>query len=49
MIDLLLGALHPVREPADDVSGIVGIDLLDMGDPAPGLRRVAERQGRRPI
>ena len=41
VVDLLVRALHPVREPADDVVGIVAEDLVDVVEPGVGLAGVA--------
>ena len=49
MIDLLGRPLHPVRQPADDVLGVVGIDLVDMVDPLVGLGGVAGLDQRRAV
>ncbi len=37
VVDLLLWLLHPVRQPLDDVLGIVGINLVHVVEPRPGL------------
>ena len=39
VVDLLARALHAVRQPADDVLGVVGIDLADVVEPRLGLAR----------
>ena len=49
VVDLLLRALHPVREPMNDMIGVVGIDLAHMVEPRAGLRGVAGLDRRRPI
>ena len=41
--------LHAPREPFDDVVGVVGIDLIDVIEPALSFEGVAGRDQRRPI
>ena len=49
VVDLLGRALHPVRQPAEDVAGVVGIDLADMVEPWLGLAGIAGQAARRPV
>ena len=49
VIDLFLRALHPVRQPRDDVAGVVGIDLVGVLKPGAGLASIARHNSRRPI
>ena len=49
VVDLLVGPLHAVRQPMDDVIGVVGIDLVDVVEPRAGLGGVAGSMRRRPI
>ena len=49
MVDLLGRPLHPVRQPANDVLGVVGIDLVDVIDPPVGLGGVAGLDQRRAV
>ena len=42
-------ALHPVRQPVDDVVGVVWEDPVDVVDPGFGLAGVAQLDARRPV
>jgi hypothetical protein len=45
----LLGALHPVGKPVDDVFGVIPIDGVDMVKPTLGFIRLAGTDQRRPV
>ena len=46
VVDLLLRALHPVRQPLDDMVGVVGIDLVDMVEPRTGFGGITQFDAR---
>ena len=49
VVDLVLGALHPVREPCDDVLKVIREYLLHEIEPEIGLVRIAVLDCRRAI
>src|SRR5262245_30140659 len=49
MVDFLLRALHPMRQPWNDVIGVIGIDFAGVIEPWIGLRGVAELDSPRSI
>jgi hypothetical protein len=49
VVDLLRRPLHPVREPVDDVLGVVGIDLGHVIEPRVSLGGIAGLEQRRPV
>jgi hypothetical protein len=46
VVDLISWVLHPVRQPFDDVVGVVWISFADMIEPRSGFSRVAEFDAR---
>ena len=42
VVDLLAGSLHPMRQPANDMRGIVGIDRVHVVEPGSGLIGVTQ-------
>jgi hypothetical protein len=41
VINLLVRALHPMRQPLDQVLGVIGIDSTDVFEPRSGFIRIA--------
>src|SRR5262249_50719642 len=46
MVDLLLRALYPLRQPVNDVHGVVRENLVHMFEPTLGFARIAELEPR---
>jgi hypothetical protein len=49
VVDLVGGMLHALRQPLNDMAGVIGIDLAHMVKPRSGLCSVAQLNPRRPI